>query len=440
MEANSLLKSATKQLTGAGGSGVSENLLIPVRVVDIILDINHPEANKHGGYDAVGTIFYAEVYIKEGEEYPSLLRTAKPMFQFIKQYPLKNEIVVIMSNPGTNIYNPAHNASTYYLPNINIWNHPHHNALPTIQNTKNPNVLADYTNSENGAISRQVTDGSTDINLGKYFREQVRIKPLLPYEGDMILEGKYGNSIRLGHRNVHPNIIISNGRAVNNVMETTLDSSLFFMSKKGSIRDHFKHDTVEVTNHLESHGEGNSPQRSQYSYKWTLADQNKFDLPFDAVNSITKTFQSSMGRGLGPHKDEVEGATGENDPNVESTIYGYSQPQMLLNSDRVPINAKRESLFFAAAEFIHIGAQNNINISTSKTLLGNASTSIVFNTPLFKVHAPGKVYIDGRKNTNENGDVVVVEGLPVDSFAQSKIDENVAALLEERDAVSELLG
>ena len=40
----------------------------------------------------------------------------------------------------------------------------------------------------------------------------------------------------------------------------------------------------------------------------------------------------------------------------------------------------------------------------------------------------------------ENGEVVVVEDLPVDSFAQSKIDENVAALLEERDAVSELLG
>ena len=40
----------------------------------------------------------------------------------------------------------------------------------------------------------------------------------------------------------------------------------------------------------------------------------------------------------------------------------------------------------------------------------------------------------------ENGDVVVVEDLPVDTFAQSKIDENVAALLEERAAVSELLG
>jgi len=34
----------------------------------------------------------------------------------------------------------------------------------------------------------------------------------------------------------------------------------------------------------------------------------------------------------------------------------------------------------------------------------------------------------------------VVEDLPVDSFAQSKIDENITMLLEEREAVSELLG
>ena len=35
---------------------------------------------------------------------------------------------------------------------------------------------------------------------------------------------------------------------------------------------------------------------------------------------------------------------------------------------------------------------------------------------------------------------MVVEDLPIDAFAQSKIDENIAALLEERDAVRELLG
>ena len=40
----------------------------------------------------------------------------------------------------------------------------------------------------------------------------------------------------------------------------------------------------------------------------------------------------------------------------------------------------------------------------------------------------------------ENGEIIVVEDLPVDEFAQTKIDENVTALLEERNAVSDLFG
>mgnify|MGYP001396417694 FL=1 len=39
----------------------------------------------------------------------------------------------------------------------------------------------------------------------------------------------------------------------------------------------------------------------------------------------------------------------------------------------------------------------------------------------------------------EDGEVTVVEDLTVDTFAQAKIDENVAALLGEREAVSDLL-
>ena len=39
----------------------------------------------------------------------------------------------------------------------------------------------------------------------------------------------------------------------------------------------------------------------------------------------------------------------------------------------------------------------------------------------------------------ENGEIRVVEDLPIDDFAQMKIDENVTALLEEREAVSDLL-
>ena len=33
--------------------------------------------------------------------------------------------------------------------------------------------------------------------------------------GDLVFEGRHGNSIRIGSRNIHPYIIISNGRAPN---------------------------------------------------------------------------------------------------------------------------------------------------------------------------------------------------------------------------------
>ena len=39
----------------------------------------------------------------------------------------------------------------------------------------------------------------------------------------------------------------------------------------------------------------------------------------------------------------------------------------------------------------------------------------------------------------EGGEIIVIEDLPIDEFAQSKIEENVAALLEERNAVNDLL-
>ena len=49
-----------------------------------------------------------------------------------------------------------------------------------------------------GAVVRQVEDGSTDIPLGNYFNEKLNTKSLLPYEGDFLLEGRFGNSLRFG--------------------------------------------------------------------------------------------------------------------------------------------------------------------------------------------------------------------------------------------------
>ena len=51
---------SSKQNISLGGGSV----LTAVRVLDIILDINHPLAEENGNYDAIGKIFYHNFIIK----------------------------------------------------------------------------------------------------------------------------------------------------------------------------------------------------------------------------------------------------------------------------------------------------------------------------------------------------------------------------------------
>ena len=177
-----------------------------VRILDIILNINHPKFEDYGGYDSIGTIYYTKLNnnIPNEQIWASTANIAKPLFSHLKYYPLINEIVLIVDTYDKNIYNSS-NKSSYYLPQVNIWNHPHHNALPSVNGLESEATSNDYQQTENGII-RRVEDGSTDIPLGEYFKENSNIKPLLPYEGDMVIEGRFGNSIRFGSTNIGESI------------------------------------------------------------------------------------------------------------------------------------------------------------------------------------------------------------------------------------------
>ena len=194
----------------------NEGQFIPVKVVDVVLDLNFPEIDKMGGWDALGTILFIKVseIVKDPEiefnrDKKSLISSnslARPLFANSKYYPLKGEIVLIYSTLGRDIIND--DKETYYIPNINIWNHPHHNALPNPdlyndQTDKNK-TQKDYINAAGGLV-RQVQDLDSEIELGGYFREQLNVKPLLPFEGDHIIEGRFGNSIRFGATAPGPN-------------------------------------------------------------------------------------------------------------------------------------------------------------------------------------------------------------------------------------------
>jgi hypothetical protein len=175
-------------------TGINNELLTVVRVKSIILDETHPRFKELGEWDALGTIEYENV-IKPNLINP--LPTAKPLYGNIKNYPLINEIVYILSLPSTLIGQLTSNTISYYVNTVALWNHPHHNAYPSNSNEKPSTQQKGYNQTELGNTSK-ITNQTLEINLGNTFVERSNIHPLLPFEGDVIYEGRWGNSIRIG--------------------------------------------------------------------------------------------------------------------------------------------------------------------------------------------------------------------------------------------------
>ena len=173
-----------------------ETKLEAVRVHEVILnDETNPKRYEIlGGNDAVGTILYARI----DQELPvngttDYLGFAKPLFSGLTQYPVVNEIVYLLRGPSFNYFD-NNEVMSYYLPPIRIQNHPLHNAFPIALNNNN----IPLTNEDTEAGASNSNDQEYTVDLGEYFNELEEIRPLRPYEGDTILEGRFGNSIRLG--------------------------------------------------------------------------------------------------------------------------------------------------------------------------------------------------------------------------------------------------
>jgi hypothetical protein len=182
-------------LANLGRGGIR---IIPIRVLDIILDNSHPKFKEYGEWNSIGTIFYEEAYYgTSAVSAESVSNTiAIPFLPNIKQYPLINELTYIIFLPGANLTENPNSSVAYYFPPSNIWNSQHHNAVPVSSNLTEAEDR-DYVSTTLGSY-RRVEDSSTDIFLGETFEEKTNIHPLLPYEGDIIYEGRWGNSIRLG--------------------------------------------------------------------------------------------------------------------------------------------------------------------------------------------------------------------------------------------------
>ena len=188
---------------------------IYARVVDIILNERHPKFEELGGWSSIGTIFYLDVEVSTNSLNNSLI--AKPLLSNSKNYPLVNEFILLFKLPNNQIFfNESNDTSYFYLNPISIWNNPHLNAYPNIElsSTTQPSEQKSYQAIEQGQTRKS---SSETINYsynsplaGGTFVERSNIHPLLAFAGDIITEGRWGNSIRFGSTAKSDSILYGN--------------------------------------------------------------------------------------------------------------------------------------------------------------------------------------------------------------------------------------
>jgi hypothetical protein len=135
----------------------------------------------NGGWAGIGTILYSEY--REDTELPlealndqqlSELPTALPLYPNQKYFPLPGEIVILMDLPSAPSPITNKTEESYYVSVINAWNSPQFNGL--------------FLNEDKEVLYNS-------------FNQNSDFRGLQTFEGDYLLEGRFGNSIRFGSTN-----------------------------------------------------------------------------------------------------------------------------------------------------------------------------------------------------------------------------------------------
>jgi hypothetical protein len=315
---------------------IQSGIIKAARVKGIILD----STSKAEGYDklgednSIGTIIYDDnIELPNTTTDLSKFPIARPLFSNIKNYPLINELVYILTLPSSEIGKNTDAKTNYYLNTIALWNHPHHNAYPDTpfnlaENQKNDYVTGSFITGSGKDVYRRVTDNYTGIKLGNTFKERSNIHPLLSFEGDVIYEGRWGNSIRFGST-------VKNRS--NNWSTTGTDGDPILILRNGQLVDATTEGWVPIVEDI------NKDISSLY-----LTSTQK--IPIRVSSNNYKSYSSFT-------------------PTAPDQ---FSDKQIILNSGRLLFNSNKDHILLSSALTIGFNAIKGFNFDTNANFVVNS--------------------------------------------------------------------
>lgn len=186
-----------------GGSSITPSLgrpskVFPAQVLDICMDKNHKTLYKSP--KDIGKIVFRDVFKDQDKTESEIKKTAYPLDRSIMKYPLPGEEVLIFIAMGErdtkNAGETTIGACYFYTANISTNHNVTYNVEPFLATSNAKiNPVSKLPIAVNEKRFKEKTKDIAAVTEG----EDVKIyKQLLPKEGDFILQGRFGNTIRFG--------------------------------------------------------------------------------------------------------------------------------------------------------------------------------------------------------------------------------------------------
>lgn len=291
-------------LNATGGGGVQSS--ITGRVFHVIIDEN---SIGYTDWSSIGTVYFTGLIDTPPSSplTPDILSQysfARPLLSFNSYIPLIDELILILDLPPANSSEVQNAKQLYYLSSINIFNSVNHNS----QGVYN-------------------VDRNNNINLGNNIEEASNVRNLYPFEGDHIIYGRWGQSLRFSST-------------------LKFNETENFWSKVGNNGDPI---TLLVNGHnfsndnLKPYIENiNNDGSSIYLTSTQL-------IPLKVSKLIDNNPKTSP---IDPQK--------------------YSNNQILLSSDRITLNSKKDEILLLANSNIELGANQVIHLNSGESILLNS--------------------------------------------------------------------
>ena len=374
--------------------------MIYARVTDIILNDQHPKFRDLGGWSSIGTVFYENVEVSNSKI--NSTPTALPLIPYLKNYPVVNEFVLLFLLPTKGVNEQSNVTSYFYLNPISIWNNQHLNAFPNtdISNTQDSEKKS-YQAIEDGQTRKSSTE---EVNysynsplIGGTFEEKSNIHPLLAFAGDIITEGRWGNSIRLG--------------------STALTSDGIY------------------NNNWSSNGSNGNPITIFRNGQPTDSSNTGFTPIIEDINKDLSSLYLTSNQKI-PLNPSIN-----NNPSIKEspiTIGSYVGSQVILNSNRLVFNSTTDSILLSAKKSVSISSigtvgifsqQGDVVLQSSKNLVrmgdANANQSVILGDNFLKELTSLLKKLQFLTNS-----LSVDPRIPTSNFPASSLNNQISIFLE----------